>query len=207
MNFDVNMLNGLMRMMNENTNSNTNTNLSTDTGQSYSHNSANENNRNVSAFASENGIGEKVDFDGQNNRQYENKNANILSMLKSFAPNNPLLQMLGGMGGMSGGLSGNSNGSNMDISQMLPLIMSMMTSKGSNVKSKKEDDNKDKKGNNGDDAKDKNNNKDIRENARVDDNCQEKTKTQQGLFKPVAFAGYDVICALCKLILFCKSDS
>ncbi len=219
MNFDVNMINNLMQMMsaNKNTNFNANTNINTDTRPSYSHNSANENYKNVSTFASENGIGEKVDFERQDKGENSNNTSNILSMLKGIAPNNPLLQMLGVMGGNINA-NGNSNGANMDISQMLPLLMSIMGSKASNVKSNNVDNNINKNENNfdvGNDNieinvgvdKDKNDNIDIQENAHIDDNCQYKTKTQQGLFNPVAFAGYEVLCTLCKLMLLCKSDS
>ncbi len=221
MNFDINMISNLMKMMNSNvsTNCNVDANINTDTRQSHSCNCANENNKNVSAFASENGIGEKVDFDGQHKVQNENKNANILSMLKGFAPNNPLLQMLGGIGGMSGGLNGNSNvsaggnsnGSNIDISQMLPLLMSMMGTKDSSAKNN----NCDNKTNGNIESKkendfvvDKKNASQNEENFAQDSDYKDtKIKTQQALFQPVAFAGYEVLCTLCKLMLFCKSGS
>lgn len=43
----------------------------------------------------------------------------------------------------------------------------------------------------------------------IDNYCKEdsKIKTQDGVFSPLAFAGYDVVCTLCKLYLLCKSNS
>lgn len=135
----------------------------------------------TSAFARQNGIGEKTRIDFSN---AERQNDGKLDFIKNVAAQNPMFALLGNM----------QNGK-ADVSSMLPLVMSMMQ------KSKTEKKNDDSASERNDE-----NNKSDAAGSRVtaskieNENANSKTETQREVFAPVAFAGYEVISYLCLLI-------
>ena len=135
----------------------------------------------TSAFARQNGIGEKTRLDFSNiERQKEGK----FDFIKNMAAQNPMFALLGNM----------QNGKT-DVSSMLPLVMSMMQ------KSKTEKKNDDSASERNDEK-----NKSVAADSSVteskieNENANLKTETQREVFAPVAFAGYEVISYLCSLV-------
>lgn len=178
-------------------------------------------------FARNNGIGEKINlnFDGntdKNDRQNDGQPAqtqgiggnqsaqnNFFQNLSSQNPMFALLQMMQG-----------AKGSDMS-SALMPLIMNMMSPKGGKDMQEKEknqnsqdkdngtsasknDLNKnDVAGNEGCDTPDKNSaDKKFSQKFSNDhsrENANKNKKTQTDIFNPIAFAGYELMSALCKL--------
>lgn len=134
-----------------------------------------------SAFARQNGIGEKTRLDFSN---IERQNDGKFDFIKNMAAQNPMFALLGNM----------QNGK-ADVSSMLPLVMSMMQ------KSKTEKKNDDSAS----ERNDENNKSDAADSSVTaskieNENASLKTETQREVFAPVAFAGYEVISYLCSLV-------
>lgn len=135
----------------------------------------------TSAFARQNGIGEKTRLDFSN---IERQNDGKFDFIKNMAAQNPMFALLGNM----------QNGK-ADVSSMLPLVMSMMQ------KSKTEKKNDDSTS----ERNDENNKSDAADSSVTaskieNENANLKTETQREVFAPVAFAGYEVISYLCSLV-------
>lgn len=135
----------------------------------------------TSAFARQNGIGEKTRLDFSN---IERQNDGKFDFIKNMAAQNPMFALLGNM----------QNGK-ADVSSMLPLVMSMMQ------KSKTEKKNDDSAS----ERNDENNKSDAADSSVTaskieNENASLKTETQREVFAPVAFAGYKVISYLCSLV-------
>lgn len=135
----------------------------------------------TSAFARQNGIGEKTRLDFSN---IERQNDGKFDFIKNMAAQNPMFALLGNM----------RNGK-ADVSSMLPLVMSMMQ------KSKTEKKNDDSAS----ERNDENNKSDAADSSVTaskieNENASLKTETQREVFAPVAFAGYEVISYLCSLV-------
>lgn len=135
----------------------------------------------TSAFARQNGIGEKTRLDFSN---IERQNDGKFDFIKNMAAQNPMFALLGNM----------QNGK-VDVSSMLPLVMSMMQ------KSKTEKKNDDSSS----ERNDENNKSDAADSSVTaskieNENASLKTETQREVFAPVAFAGYEVISYLCSLV-------
>lgn len=135
----------------------------------------------TSAFARQNGIGEKTRIDFSN---IERQNDGKFDFIKNMAAQNPMFALLGNM----------QNGK-ADVSSMLPLVMSMMQ------KSKTEKKNDDSAS----ERNDENNKSDAADSSVTaskigNENANLKTETQREVFAPVAFAGYEVISYLCSLV-------
>ena len=135
----------------------------------------------TSAFARQNGIGEKTRLDFSN---IERQNDGKFDFIKNMAAQNPMFALLGNM----------QNGK-ADVSSMLPLVMSMMQ------KSKTEKKNDDSAS----ERNDENNKSDAADSSVTaskieNENASLKTETQREVFAPVAFAGYEVISYLCSLV-------
>ncbi len=135
----------------------------------------------TSAFARQNGIGEKTRLDFSN---IERQNDGKFDFIKNMAAQNPMFALLGNM----------QNGK-VDVSSMLPLVMSMMQKSKTE---KKNDDSASERNdeNNKSDAADSS----VTESKIENENANLKTETQREVFAPVAFAGYEVISYLCSLV-------
>mgnify|MGYP001124861636 CR=1 FL=1 len=135
----------------------------------------------TSAFARQNGIGEKTRIDFSN---IERQNDGKFDFIKNMAAQNPMFALLGNM----------QNGK-ADVSSMLPLVMSMMqkskTEKKNDDSASERNDEKNKS-----DACDSS----VTESKIENENANLKTETQREVFAPVAFAGYEVISYLCSLV-------
>ena len=135
----------------------------------------------TSAFARQNGIGEKTRLDFSN---IERQNDGKFDFIKNMAAQNPMFALLGNM----------QNGK-ADVSSMLPLVMSMMqkskTEKKNDDSASERNDEKNKS-----DACDSS----VTESKIENKNANLKTETQREVFAPVAFAGYEVISYLCSLV-------
>ena len=135
----------------------------------------------TSAFARQNGIGEKTRLDFSN---IERQNDGKFDFIKNMAAQNPMFALLGNM----------QNGK-ADVSSMLPLVMSMMqkskTEKKNDDSASERNDEKNKS-----DACDSS----VTESKIENENASLKTETQREVFAPVAFAGYEVISYLCSLV-------
>lgn len=135
----------------------------------------------TSAFARQNGIGEKTRIDFSN---IERQNDGKFDFIKNMAAQNPMFALLGNM----------QNGK-ADVSSMLPLVMSMMqkskTEKKNDDSASERNDEKNKS-----DACDSS----VTESKIENENASLKTETQREVFAPVAFAGYEVISYLCSLV-------
>lgn len=135
----------------------------------------------TSAFARQNGIGEKTRLDFSN---IERQNDGKFDFIKNMAAQNPMFALLGNM----------QNGK-ADVSSMLPLVMSMMqkskTEKKNDDSASERNDEKNKS-----DAADQS----VTASKIENENANLKTETQREVFAPVAFAGYEVISYLCSLV-------
>lgn len=135
----------------------------------------------TSAFARQNGIGEKTRIDFSN---IERQNDGKFDFIKNMAAQNPMFALLGNM----------QNGK-ADVSSMLPLVISMMqkskTEKKNDDSASERNDEKNKS-----DACDSS----VTESKIENKNANLKTETQREVFAPVAFAGYEVISYLCSLV-------
>lgn len=183
MNLDMNTISMLMQLLTQKNGDNKAQNTAQEPpNEQYTHARMQDDKyTETSAFARQNGIGEKTRLDFSN---IERQNDGKFDLIKNMAAQNPMFALLGNM----------QNGK-VDVSSMLPLVMSMMQ------KSKTEKKNDDSASERNDE-----NNKSNAADSSVtaskieNENASLKTETQREVFAPVAFAGYEVISYLCSLV-------
>ncbi len=183
MNLDMNTISMLMQLLTQKNGDNKAQNTAQEPpNEKYTHvRMQDDKYTETSAFARQNGIGEKTRLDFSN---IERKNDGKFDFIKNMAAQNPMFALLGNM----------QNGK-VDVSSMLPFVMSMMQ------KSKTEKKNDDSAS----ERNDENNKSDAADSSVTaskieNENASLKTETQREVFAPVAFAGYEVISYLCSLV-------
>ncbi len=183
MNLDMNTISMLMQLLTQKNGDNKAQNTAQEPpNEQYTHvRMQDDKYTETSAFARQNGIGEKTRLDFSN---IERQNDGKFDFIKNMAAQNPMFALLGNM----------QNGKT-DVSSMLPLVMSMMQ------KSKTEKKNDDSAS----ERNDENNKSDAADSSVTaskieNENASLKTETQREVFAPVAFAGYEVISYLCSLV-------
>lgn len=183
MNLDMNTISMLMQLLTQKNGDNKAQNTAQEPpNEQYTHvRMQDDKYTETSAFARQNGIGEKTRIDFSN---IERQNDGKFDFIKNMAAQNPMFALLGNM----------QNGK-ADVSSMLPLVMSMMQ------KSKTEK----KNGDSASERNDENNKSDAADSSVTaskieNENASLKTETQREVFAPVAFAGYEVISYLCSLV-------
>lgn len=183
MNLDMNTISMLMQLLTQKNGDNKAQNTAQEPpNEQYTHvRMQDDKYTETSAFARQNGIGEKTRLDFSN---IERQNDGKFDFIKNMAAQNPMFALLGNM------QSGKA-----DVSSMLPLVMSMMQ------KSKTEKKNDDSAS----ERNDENNKSDAADSSVTaskieNENASLKTETQREVFAPVAFAGYEVISYLCSLV-------
>lgn len=183
MNLDMNTISMLMQLLTQKNGDNKAQNTAQEPpNEQYAHvRMQDDKYTETSAFARQNGIGEKTRLDFSN---IERQNDGKFDFIKNMAAQNPMFALLGNM----------QNGK-ADVSSMLPLVMSMMQKSKTE---KKNDDSASERNdeNNKSDASDSN----VTESKIENENANLKTETQREVFDPVAFAGYEVISYLCSLV-------
>lgn len=183
MNLDMNTISMLMQLLTQKNGDNKAQNTAQEPpNEQYTHvRMQDDKYTETSAFARQNGIGEKTRLDFSN---IERKNDGKFDFIKNMAAQNPMFALLGNM----------QNGK-ADVSSMLPLVMSMMqkskTEKKNDDSASERNDEKNKS-----DACDSS----VTESKIENENASLKTETQREVFAPVAFAGYEVISYLCSLV-------
>lgn len=183
MNLDMNTISMLMQLLTQKNGDNKAQNTAQEPpNEQYTHvRMQDDKYTETSAFARQNGIGEKTRLDFSNiERQKDGK----FDFIKNMAAQNPMFALLGNM----------QNGK-ADVSSMLPLVMSMMQKSKT---AKKNDDSSSERNdeNNKSDAADSS----VTASKIENENASLKTETQREVFAPVAFAGYEVISYLCSLV-------
>lgn len=183
MNLDMNTISMLMQLLTQKNGDNKAQNTAQEPpNEQYTHvRMQDDKYTETSAFARQNGIGEKTRLDFSNiKRQNDGK----FDFIKNMAAQNPMFALLGNM----------QNGKT-DVSSMLPLVMSMMqkskTEKKNDDSASERNDEKNKS-----DAADSS----VTASKIENENANSKTETQREVFAPVAFAGYEVISYLCSLV-------
>lgn len=183
MNLDMNTISMLMQLLTQKNGDNKAQNTAQESpNEQYTHvRMQDDKYTETSAFARQNGIGEKTRLDFSN---IERQNDGKFDFIKNMAAQNPMFALLGNM-----------QNSKVDVSSMLPLVMSMMQ------KSKTEKKNDDSAS----ERNDENNKSDAADSSVTaskieNENASLKTETQREVFAPVAFAGYEVISYLCSLV-------
>lgn len=183
MNLDMNTISMLMQLLTQKNGDNKAQNTAQEPpNEQYTHvRMQDDKYTETSAFARQNGIGEKTRLDFSN---IERQNDGKFDFIKNMAAQNPMFALLGNM----------QNGK-ADVSSMLPLVMSMMQ------KSKTEKKNDDSAS----ERNDENNKSDAADSSVTASKIENeiaslKTETQREVFAPVAFAGYEVISYLCSLV-------
>lgn len=183
MNLDMNTISMLMQLLTQKNGDNKAQNTAQEPpNEQYTHvRMQDDKYTETSAFARQNGIGEKTRLDFSN---IERQNDGKFDFIKNMAAQNPMFALLGNM----------QNGK-VDVSSMLPLVMSMMQKSKTE---KKNDDSASERNdeNNKSDAADSS----VTESKIENENANLKTETQREVFAPVAFAGYEVISYLCSLV-------
>lgn len=183
MNLDMNTISMLMQLLTQKNGDNKAQNTAQEPpNEQYTHvRMQDDKYTETSAFARQNGIGEKTRLDFSN---IERQNDGKFDFIKNMAAQNPMFALLGNM----------QNGK-ADVSSMLPLVMSMMQKSKTE---KKNDDSASERNdeNNKSDAADSS----VTESKIENENANSKTETQREVFDPVAFAGYEVISYLCSLV-------
>lgn len=183
MNLDMNTISMLMQLLTQKNGDNKAQNAAQEPpNEQYTHvRMQDDKYTETSAFARQNGIGEKTRLDFSN---IERQNDGKFDFIKNMAAQNPMFALLGNM----------QNGK-ADVSSMLPLVMSMMqkskTEKKNDDSASERNDEKNKS-----DACDSS----VTESKIENENANLKTETQREVFAPVAFAGYEVISYLCSLV-------
>ncbi|CDD68666.1 unknown [Firmicutes bacterium CAG:475] len=183
MNLDMNTISMLMQLLTQKNGDNKAQNTAQESpNEQYTHvRMQDDKYTETSAFARQNGIGEKTRLDFSN---IERQNDGKFDFIKNMAAQNPMFALLGNM----------QNGK-VDVSSMLPLVMSMMQ------KSKTEKKNDDSAS----ERNDEKNKSDVADSSVTESKIENekanlKTETQREVFAPVAFAGYEVISYLCSLV-------
>lgn len=183
MNLDMNTISMLMQLLTQKNGDNKAKNTAQEPpNEQYTHvRMQDDKYTETSAFARQNGIGEKTRLDFSD---IERQNDGKFDFIKNMAAQNPMFALLGNM----------QNGKT-DVSSMLPLVMSMMQKSKTE---KKNDDSASERNdeNNKSDAADSS----VTESKIENENANLKTETQREVFAPVAFAGYEVISYLCSLV-------
>lgn len=183
MNLDMNTISMLMQLLTQKNGDNKAQNTAQEPpNEQYTHvRMQDDKYTETSAFARQNGIGEKTRLDFSN---IERQNDGKVDFIKNMAAQNPMFALLGNM----------QNGK-VDVSSMLPLVMSMMQK---SITEKKNDDSASERNdeNNKSDAADSS----VTASKIENENANLKTETQREVFAPVAFAGYEVISYLCSLV-------
>lgn len=183
MNLDMNTISMLMQLLTQKNGDNKAQNTAQEPpNEQYTHvRMQDDKYTETSAFARQNGIGEKTRLDFSN---IERQNDGKFDFIKNMAAQNPMFALLGNM----------QNGK-ADVSSMLPLVMSMMQKSKTE---KKNDDSASERNDeiNKSDAADSS----VTESKIENENASLKTETQREVFAPVAFAGYEVISYLCSLV-------
>lgn len=183
MNLDMNTISMLMQLLTQKNGDNKAQNTAQEPpNEQYTHvRMQDDKYTETSAFARQNGIGEKTRLDFSN---IERQNDGKFDFIKNMAAQNPMFALLGNM----------QNGKT-DVSSMLPLVMSMMqkskTERKNDDSASERNDEKNKS-----DAADSS----VTESKIENENANSKTETQREVFAPVAFAGYEVISYLCSLV-------
>lgn len=183
MNLDMNTISMLMQLLTQKNGDNKAQNTAQEPpNEQYTHvRMQDDKYTETSAFARQNGIGEKTRLDFSN---IERQNDGKFDFIKNMAAQSPMFALLGNM----------QNGK-VDVSSMLPLVMSMMqkskTEKKNDDSSSERNDEKNKS-----DAADQS----VTASKIENENANLKTETQREVFAPVAFAGYEVISYLCSLV-------
>lgn len=183
MNLDMNTISMLMQLLTQKNGDNKAQNTAQEPpNEQYTHvRMQDDKYTETSAFARQNGIGEKTRLDFSN---IERQNDGKFDFIKNMAAQNPMFALLGNM----------QNGK-ADVSSMLPLVMSMMqkskTEKKNDDSASERNDEKNKS-----DAADSS----VTASKIENKNANLKTETQREVFAPVAFAGYEVISYLCSLV-------
>lgn len=183
MNLDMNTISMLMQLLTQKNGDNKAQNTAQEPpNEQYTHvRMQDDKYTKTSAFARQNGIGEKTRLDFSN---IERQNDGKFDFIKNMAAQNPMFALLGNM----------QNGK-ADVSSMLPLVMSMMqkskTEKKNDDSASERNDEKNKS-----DACDSS----VTASKIENENASLKTETQREVFAPVAFAGYEVISYLCSLV-------
>lgn len=183
MNLDMNTISMLMQLLTQKNGDNKAQNTAQEPpNEQYTHvRMQDDKYTETSAFARQNGIGEKTRLDFSN---IERQNDGKFDLIKNMAAQNPMFALLGNM----------QNGKT-DVSSMLPLVMSMMqkskTEKKNDDSASERNDEKNKS-----DAADSS----VTASKIENENANSKTETQREVFAPVAFAGYEVISYLCSLV-------
>lgn len=183
MNLDMNTISMLMQLLTQKNGDNKAQNTAQEPpNEQYTHvRMQDDKYTETSAFARQNGIGEKTRIDFSN---IERQNDGKFDFIKNMAAQNPMFALLGNM------QNGKAN-----VSSMLPLVMSMMqkskTEKKNDDSASERNDEKNKS-----DACDSS----VTESKIENENANLKTETQREVFAPVAFAGYEVISYLCSLV-------
>lgn len=183
MNLDMNTISMLMQLLTQKNGDNKAQNTAQEPpNEQYTHvRMQDDKYTETSAFARQNGIGEKTRLDFSN---IERQNDGKFDFIKNMAAQNPMFALLGNM----------QNGK-VDVSSMLPLVMSMMqkskTEKKNDDSASERNDEKNKS-----DAADSS----VTASKIENENANLKTETQREVFAPVAFAGYEVISYLCSLV-------
>lgn len=183
MNLDMNTISMLMQLLTQKNGDNKAQNTAQEPpNEQYTHvRMQDDKYTETSAFARQNGIGEKTRLDFSN---IERQNDGKFDFIKNMAAQNPMFALLGNM----------QNGKT-DVSSMLPLVMSMMqkskTEKKNDDSASERNDEKNKS-----DACDSS----VTASKIENENASLKTETQREVFAPVAFAGYEVISYLCSLV-------
>lgn len=183
MNLDMNTISMLMQLLTQKNGDNKAQNTAQEPpNEQYTHvRMQDDKYTETSAFARQNGIGEKTRIDFSN---IERQNDGKFDFIKNMAAQNPMFALLGNM----------QNGK-ADVSSMLPLVMSMMqkskTEKKNDDSASERNDEKNKS-----DACDSS----VTASKIENENASLKTETQREVFAPVAFAGYEVISYLCSLV-------
>ncbi len=183
MNLDMNTISMLMQLLTQKNGDNKAQNTAQEPpNEQYTHvRMQDDKYTETSAFARQNGIGEKTRLDFSN---IERQNDGKFDFIKNMAAQNPMFALLGNM----------QNGK-ADVSSILPLVMSMMqkskTEKKNDDSASERNDEKNKS-----DACDSS----VTESKIENENANLKTETQREVFDPVAFAGYEVISYLCSLV-------
>lgn len=183
MNLDMNTISMLMQLLTQKNGDNKAQNTAQEPpNEQYTHvRMQDDKYTETSAFARQNGIGEKTRLDFSN---IERQNDGKFDFIKNMAAQNPMFALLGNM----------QNGK-ADVSSMLPLVMSMMqkskTEKKNDDSASVRNDEKNKS-----DACDSS----VTASKIENENASLKTETQREVFAPVAFAGYEVISYLCSLV-------
>lgn len=183
MNLDMNTISMLMQLLTQKNGDNKAQNTAQEPpNEQYTHvRMQDDKYTETSAFARQNGIGEKTRLDFSN---IERQNDGKFDFIKNMAAQNPMFALLGNM----------QNGK-VDVSSMLPLVMSMMqkskTEKKNDDSASERNDEKNKS-----DAADSS----VTASKIENENASLKTETQREVFAPVAFAGYEVISYLCSLV-------